>query len=184
MRLFFAIKPDSDTIKKMDELRKPLMSCRTPVKWVDRDLMHITLLFLGDLDKTEYKQLLASIDKSRIDVEPFRVHIRGCGSFIKSSIPAVYWYGLEKSDQLEMLYKNLCKAVPASIRSEDNRPFSPHITIGRNRKRFEDEVFTTEMKRVAESSAGEIEVNSFFLIESKLTPSGPVYTTRKEFILS
>lgn len=166
MRCFIAIaipKEIKDKIGKFQEQIKKSNSVKA--KFVDKNLLHLTIKFLGevkDIDKIKEKC-------REIKGKEFRVSIKGIGAFPSKNYIRVLWIGVEKgSKELEALAKKL-----------DNQKFSSHITIARVRR-----VNKARLKELfVDKEFGEFEVNEFKLIKSALTPKGPVYEVVEKFTL-
>jgi 2'-5' RNA ligase len=65
----------------------------------------------------------------------------------------------------------------------ETRPFHPHLTLGRNKSRYN---FTALFERLAEKSdlfLGACPVAAFQLMRSDLTPAGPIYSVLQEMPL-
>ena len=70
----------------------------------------------------------------------------------------------------------------------ENRPFSPHLTIGRvrsslNIEKLKDKISSASLE-VKPGSAAPHKVNSIILFQSTLTPQGPIYTKLHESTLT
>ncbi len=160
------------------------MSYKTPVKWVSSDLMHITLLFLGELSAPSSERLMKFVDDLSMETEAFEIQVCKCGSFNRNGIPGVFWLGTDNSDQLNSLYKELTEKLPPEFIPERNNSFKPHITIGRNKRHFANSDFYEQFAGIKDSDVCRFRVNSFSLVESFLKKEGPVYKERKEILLT
>ena len=79
----------------------------------------------------------------------------------------VVWIGC-KSDELEKLSDEMEKLLGKS-----DRQFTSHLTIARVTKKINMTYFLEKNKNL---KVGDIQINSFELMKSELTPSGPIYT--------
>lgn len=118
---------------------------------------HITLKFYGE---DEPEKLITELEK--VEFAPFFIRLTEIGAFPKLKNARVVWAGVEPWDELLKLQKQI-----------SSERFHPHITLSRNRKPVLIEQFKLEPI--------EYKVDSFELIESKLTPEGPVYRTIRIF---
>ncbi len=79
------------------------------------------------------------------------------------------------------LHARLEKALEGLKIEKENRPFNPHLTLARVRERTSREVAHQIGETLAAfkvDSLGKFQVSEIHLIESQLTPKGPIYTTR------
>jgi len=168
-RLFIAIELP-------DQVKQNLVKLQTPVpgaKWVPVDQLHLTLAFLGEVDETVTDQLLVAL--SGITVSTFTLRFSGVGCFPDRRRPRVLWVGLEKNPYLESLADQVRSAVLSCGILQEERPFSPHITLARLRQpagrevvRFLDQPLTHELPKIA--------VREFILFRSQLTAAGAIHT--------
>lgn len=66
----------------------------------------------------------------------------------------------------------------------EDRPFKPHLTLGRVRSKKNLEYLTQAIATFREVEIGTFEVQKVFLFRSDLKPSGAVYTQLREFRMS
>ena len=72
--------------------------------------------------------------------------------------------------------------LPLGIERE-TRPFHPHLTLGRNRARYNFKSFFDLLAEKSDLFLVELQVAAFQLFASRLTPVGPEYTILKEIPL-
>jgi 2'-5' RNA ligase len=148
---------------------------RDAVKWVRPSDFHITYAFLGDLDQAGAAAARRGMDAGLEGVSRFRVSSGGFGVFPSPRHPSVLWVGIgEGAAELKELARRLAEALAANGLEFENR-FEPHVTIGRV-KRTLPENFFRRMADHAAARRAESEVSSVELMESRLTPEGPVYS--------
>ncbi len=183
-RLFAAIKvvPDPNLIKVFGELKNLLRGEK--ITWVDENKMHITLKFFGDTPEEEIPQIISIFDDISGKHQPFNVELEKTGIFGSSYNPRVVWFGISPNTHLEALAEEILEVLDKSGYPRDSQHFRPHLTIGRvkflqNKKRFQQTIdgFTNIYIQ-------KVPVGHFELIESRLTPRGPVYTTIRRFDLN
>jgi 2'-5' RNA ligase len=162
-RLFVAV----ELPKKMRErITKELIETLTNVKKVPTENLHITLCFIGDTNEAGEKEIIKRF--SEIKFEPFNVLIGGVGQFDER----VIWLSAE-SRELYSLAEGVSKTV--GVDSE----FAGHITIARanDTTNFAQEFLRVRNKRICET----VQVKKFALFESRLTPSGSIYSKITDF---
>ena len=178
MRLFIGIKPDRKSIDMIMKIVADLKEMYLPVKWVQRDNLHITLRFLGDRNCEETDKIISVLDEE-FTVNDFDVSLRGVGFFGKNGSIRTIWIGIDVSKDLYELTSQLNIRLNSIDIPIDGRKFSPHITIGRVKKNFRSGKFEKYILKNSESYVSKFNVNSFSLIKSELFPRGPVYSDLK-----
>ena len=68
------------------------------------------------------------------------------------------------------------------FQSED-RPFHPHLTLGRMKSSRGKEELVGRMERHKEEEFGDLQVERMVLFKSDLKPTGPIYTPLRELRL-
>jgi RNA 2',3'-cyclic 3'-phosphodiesterase len=183
IRCFIAINLP-EAVKKsvggvIDELRKT----GADVKWVPPGNVHLTLKFLGSTDEALVPKIKESLTKKLSHYKAFYIKIAGVGCFPSEKRPRVIWIGMEDSEVLHSIQKDIDAEIMHFGFAPEDRPFSPHLTIGRVRspKRVPD-----LMKRLAEFREvyfGAIEVTYIHVMKSELRPAGAEYSSLVEIPL-
>ena len=150
------------------------------VRWVRPEGVHLTLKFLGDIDPTLVDGILEALERACRGIGPLRLAISGVGAFPNLANPRVLWVGLKgELESLGELQGRIDREVSvAGGLPLEERPFSPHLTLGRLR----DSVSREERRRAGEAATevgvdGDVswDVEDVNLIRSTLTPSGATY---------
>jgi RNA 2',3'-cyclic 3'-phosphodiesterase len=133
MRLFVAIElsgPAKDTIL---EARAKLVefASRQGVRFVKPEKLHLTLAFLGNVDERELGGLKAALDGFR-GSGGIALQSSGLGGFPDLRRPKVVWIGMEGDvPKLSKLSEQVQEATRPFAPEQDEKPFSPHITLAR-----------------------------------------------------
>jgi 2'-5' RNA ligase len=184
MRCFVAVKvaePVRDVIVRVQEA---LRRSDAHVKWVERENLHLTLKFLGDLDKGQVDTLKSLLADEAVRWRPPALHYAGIGTFPERGVPKVVWAGATGDiDRLAGLATAMERHAETVGVPRERHPFVAHLTIGRvksdrNVKRLQSAI---EAQRLV--PLGKDEVASFELIRSTLTSDGPVYDVLESFAL-
>jgi 2'-5' RNA ligase len=154
---------------------------RDVVRWVRPDGIHLTLKFLGDVDRGRIDEVMAAIRSAATGRAPFRVAVGGVGCFPGPRRPRVVWVGVEdRSGVLTAIQADLEASLGRLGFPSEDRSFNAHLTLGRVRR----EVRPDEGARVGsllvgspKVSMGEVQVREITLFRSDLRPSGAVYTS-------
>ena len=176
MRLFVAssFEPQFSAVLKDVENYARDNAGRDAVKWTDPDNFHLTYAFLGELGPQAAASARKGVEAALAGVASFRISTGGFGAFPSSRRPGVLWLGIgEGAAELRALAAKLAEGLAAAgIMYEDR--FEPHVTLGRV-KRPLPEPFMRRVADFAASRRAVSAVTSVELMESRLTPDGPVY---------
>ena len=169
MRLFFGVFPPRQVQEALAAAQSQLRGNWKPVR---AEQMHVTLGFLGEVPRDRLDEVIAAGQNAAGAVAPFTARIRGTGFFPNEGRPRV-WFARAEGDGFEPLALGLREELPDLL--ADERAFKAHITLARRKgpaPRVGPLVFDLEFP-----------VEGFALVQSALTPRGPVYKTIKEFSL-
>jgi 2'-5' RNA ligase len=182
-RIFIALKVDAgETLLKMISTLKSGLS-RDLIKWTSPDNIHITLAFLGDTDDKMIMLISSMLNKQCIGSGKFELILKGSGVFRNMNDPRIIWTGIAPSEKLIHLNEVIMNGLKGlNIKMED-RPFNPHLTIGRIKHLNDKEVLKSLTGRFQNSEIQIVPVNDVILYESILLPLGPVYNPLTKFSL-
>jgi len=179
MRLFLAIDIPGD--KALDDLYQRLKGMEKGLGPVDPNKQHVTLKFLGDPGVSEEKVIESILDVGDRH-EPFDMEVREAGAFSNWKRPSIFWLGLSPDEGLKDLATDLDRTLHQRIGADlEKRDFRAHITVARYRGRGhirsqsirdQMEITVADLKERGYN----VEVDRFYLISSRLTPQGPIYT--------
>ncbi len=152
---------------------------RLPVRWLPVENIHLTLKFMGDVEAGKLKRLAEDMNRLSGLQAPFSLTVGGLGAFPSARRPRVVWVGIQAPPGLAELAQQMERmAAKFGIPPED-RPFSPHLTIGRVQQHaaVEDlQVLTEQLFKVKVGEIGIVSVESVCLFRSDLRSSGAIYT--------
>lgn len=181
IRAFIAIDLTPEIQKRLDEVsaayREQLRGCA--VRWVAGANIHLTLKFLGDVSVANMDMLTSMLKTEAAGHQPFEISVGGAGAFPNIRRPRVLWVGVEAPSELAQVQAGVEAAMAHLGYGREERPFSPHLTIGRvSRNATPDDL--RAISRALESTRvgflGAACVQEISLFRSDLNPSGAVYT--------
>ena len=144
------------------------------------DGMHLTLKFLGNIPASRVPPLLACVNEFSGDREPFRLQLNGLGMFPNRRAPRVLWAGVDGDlASLWRLQQAAEGAITALGYPPEERPFRPHVTLGRPRRTVSDAHRARISEVVSATSPPEPvswRVESVDVMQSELHPSGARYS--------
>jgi 2'-5' RNA ligase len=174
-RLFVAIRPP----EPIRDLLIDAMDDSAHFRWQDDEQLHLTLRFIGEVERPVAEDLAAAL--SRIRVDPFQLRIAGTGRFEQRSAGAL-WAGVEPKQSLAALAAKIEHACVACGLEREHRAFHPHITLARWKGGRSREVGDF-LDRTRSLSSEPFEVAEFILFESRLSRHGAHYQAVAQYPL-
>lgn len=166
-----------------DEVKRVLKSLEDfleGVKTVPVHQMHLTIRFLGDVEKKRLHLLNDELKEIRLP--RFKMNINGVGFFPGMRNPRVVWAGVEENAHLQKLYDLIEDKVTSFGLKPEKRDFKPHITLGRV-KYLKKKVLREFISRYQEIEINGIEVNDFILFRSILSENGAKHLAIEKYHL-
>lgn len=146
------------------------------VKWVNPDVLHLTLFFLGETPIKAIDQMQNALKSETKNCKPFDINLKGLGYFGQKTNPKVIWVGVEKHEALEQLHLITNEVVTSFGFTPDERGFNPHITLGRPKHLANPLALIDFLKSNNEVSFQQSNANAIIHYKSELTATGAVYT--------
>ena len=182
MRTFIAIEL-SDAIKdSLTQIQSHLKYSGSDVKWINKENIHLTLKFLGEIDEKKCEQVKSILDGIAKTMKPFDISLKETGAFPTIDFPRVIWVGLNKGAKEST---ELANKINAELSTQigfniEARAFTAHLTIGRVRSGKNKVALKEKVLGIGDQVSGTEKINSVILFQSTLTPTGPVYTKLHE----
>lgn len=184
IRTFIAI-PLPDKLKRdVDKLIVGLKPLASGVSWVKAANLHFTLRFLGDIDSNTIPVLKKAIESQIGALSRFDINLSGLGCFPNMNRPRVVWVAAGGDiDKMKGLASGVEEACRQCGFGPADKPFAPHLTIGRVKFPSGIDRLTEQLKTTSfETELFAIE--NVVIYKSDLTPRGPIYTSMGEIILN
>ena len=144
-------------------------------RWTAPDRWHLTLLFLGAAPADSVPALLDAAAKAVAGAPAMRLRVAGAGRFGPVRRPQVFWAGLHGDvEPLVELAGRLSAAARALGLAVEDRPFRPHLTLGRWAPRRPADGNLPEV--LARYRGPEWPVTELRLVESHLGSASPYET--------
>jgi RNA 2',3'-cyclic 3'-phosphodiesterase len=142
-------------------------------RWVRPELLHITLIFLGNQPCTELPRIVEAVRLAVAGRPKFSLTIGQVGGF-GGTRPRVLWVSVgDPTNALPMLRRELGLTLDGAAISYDRKPLVPHITIARARAPVH---LAPNSLSVPLGSPPELVVSEISVVRSDLRTSGPRYT--------
>lgn len=173
IRTFIAVELDPSFREKIRQIQERFSDF--DLKFVDPEIVHITLKFLGDIKELMVVPIAAALDS--LMAEPFEAKIEGLGVFPKPANPKVLWLGA--TGNFRDLHDNVETVLKPFNFKEDERAFTAHATLARVKSlnRDQKDAFADILKELKDTRLGSMRVDKVLLKKSTLTPDGPIYET-------
>lgn len=170
------IKATENIIRFLNEINK----INADIKTVDPKNIHITLKFLGDVQDEKIKPIKDIIKDAVKGISSFNLKLKSSGVFPNKNYIRVVWIGIQDSDNLKKIARNIDEEIFKLGFKKENRDFSAHLTLGRVKTAKNKDILLKKVEEYTDFDFGTQEVKSIKLKKSELTPSGPIYTTLEE----
>jgi 2'-5' RNA ligase len=124
MRLFVALRPPADIRAMLFDTTE----ATGPARWQDDEQLHLTLRFLGDLERPAAEDVATALSQVRAPVP--QVALAGVGRFADT-----LWAGVAPHDALAALHRKVDQACVRAGLAPERRAYAPHITLARFARR-------------------------------------------------
>lgn len=182
VRLFIALLLPDELKARLGDLINELRPLSGAIKWVDQKNLHLTLKFIGERPESDIDRIIQILTKVIEGYGKMTCPVRGTGGFPNLRNPRVIWVGLEETATVAEIARLLNKKLQNLGIKKENKAFSPHLTLGRIKKRDNFAELADHMESL-NFDAGPVILDRVALVKSTLTPQGPVYENIKVFEL-
>ena len=172
-RLFAAIRPP----KPIRDSLLDLMDDGEPLRWQSDEQLHLTLRFMGEVERPQAEDIAAALAAIRFD--PFELRLAGTGRFAQRRGGAL-WAGVAPREPLAHLAAKIDRACVAAGLEPERRAYHPHITLARW-KGPEPAALHPFLQAQAALASEPWPVTRFTLYESHLRKDGAHYEAVAEF---
>jgi RNA 2',3'-cyclic 3'-phosphodiesterase len=182
IRTFIAIELNELLHRALGEVQEELKQERAArlVRWVAPESIHVTIKFLGDVDAERLYTLQRAVSAACTGIAQFGFELRGIGAFPNLQRPNVIWVGAQGQIEVAALLAEKIEAACAALGfPKEERPFTPHLTLGRVKREasFDDKRIVGEMISKAQVGIiGAVQVERVSVMKSELRPGGSIYT--------
>lgn len=188
MRLFISVPLPKEVKKELAKTKKDFSAPikdresstevgKFPAKWVEEENLHITLVFIGEAEKTEATRVAEALTAATNGLKPINLKTDGLSLLPNEKNPHVLTVKLVgETEKLIVLTEEIKKGLREQEVNFDEKPFRPHVTLARLKRLRSDEKKNLKEK-VHSYNLPEMRFKAerIELTESKLTPTGPIY---------
>jgi 2'-5' RNA ligase len=179
-RAFVAVVPPEEILNAMEKFLSSLRPL-ADYKWVSRPQLHVTLRFLGEITSTELDDIKTKLEN--VKTASFDLSFDHSGAFPGFTRAKVLWIsGKKGSAELKQLAAQAEQIVVSCGLAPEKRNFSPHLTIARTK--IEGNIPEELIQAMKDTPVLSWQCSDFILMQSQLTPHGPIYTPIKRYRLT
>lgn len=176
VRLFVAV-PFPSALQE----RLALLSGGIPgARWTLEDNFHLTLRFIGEVDRHGYDDVVGALGQVR--AAGFELVLRGLDQFGKGDKARVLWLGVERNPALLHLRERIEAVLTRAGLEPEARKYTPHVTLARLHgaagSRLGEFIQANHLVRL-----GPLKVDSFALFSSWSQSDGPHYEVEVDYPL-
>jgi len=177
LRTFIAVDLGQAIRDRCIAMQENLARLGASAKWVEPDNLHVTLLFLGEVDERDVPAVCTAVGTVCAEHDAFTLSVEKVGCFGSPRRPRTFWVGVgEGATELIALHDALePPLLDLGCYRREERQFTPHITLGRAKGGDAGESLVAGLRKYATWSAGEVEVREIQVMSSELTRDGPIY---------
>lgn len=159
-------------------LQKELAKTGATVKWVTPESMHVTLLFLGEVDDRELHAVCKAVKEAAATEPPFALRVSGVGAFPTPRRPKILWAGItDGAEPLQRLNVALEeRMLDLGCYRKEERGYTPHLTLGRAQGDADAFTLAAELPKRLAWEGGRFAVDEVLVYSSENDRDGPVYT--------
>ena len=178
IRTFIAVDLAAGVKSRLTALQEELGRSGSGVKWTRADNLHLTLLFLGEVEELEVVAICRVVRQRGRKHAPFAVDVAGLGAFPNLRRPKILWAGLtDGAAELRALHADLEEGLLdlGCYRRED-REYTPHLTLGRLSHDDRADDWGAVLAKHVDWQGGSSPVDEVLVMASEMRKGGPEYT--------
>jgi len=185
IRAFVAVDLPSEVKSFLQKVAGDLKKTGADVKWARPEGTHLTLKFLGNVDRELVPQIDAQLRPMFAKMRPFMLGVGSLGGFPGLNRPRVIWVGVHEPDgALQPAVRQVESLLQPLGFEPEKRPFSPHLTLGRVRSNRGIRELVEEVRQRIDLAGPEFSADHATLFQSILKSSGAEYRSLATFPFS
>lgn len=149
------------------------------VRWGRPEAFHVTLRFLGPTSEARVPALVEAVRRETAGLVPFTLALGAIGTFPHERRPRVVFVAVEPQAKAAALAAAVERGVVAAGFAPEERPFHPHLTLGRVREQRR----LARLPAVERAAPAPFPVESLVLFRSQPSPAGSLYTPLAQIAL-
>ena len=184
MRVFLALTLPDEVRRSLSLFQRELAHAGADIKWVERQHLHVTLKFLGEVTDEQRRVVEQRLGEVARGETAFALGLDRVGAFPSLSSPRVVWFGLGegKARAVRLAERLEQDCVGLGLRKEE-RPFAAHVTLGRVRSPRGLGALARALQTNDWTPPALWTVTAVTLYQSVLSSGGPTYNVLMEIPL-
>lgn len=178
VRTFLGVDLGEEIRARLIALQEELAALAPDVKWVEPDNLHITLLFLGEVEQREVLDICRVAQMAVAELPVFSMSVEGAGCFPNPRRPRTLWVGVGEGAEEVGVVHDLIETplLDMGCYRRETRGYVPHVTLGRVKGEAANDELAKALLQRKTWSAGSTTVREVQIMSSELTKDGPIYT--------
>jgi 2'-5' RNA ligase len=174
LRLFVCIWIPEELKEKIVNLQEEIRNVPIIAKFVERENMHLTITFLGNIRDEDVVSLKNKLDMTTKYIKKFQIKLSGLKVIPNEYYVRVLGVDVKGSEKFIDLIKNVGDTVGGKY-YETNK-----LTLCRVKKVKDKKMLRDFIEKNRNVEIGDFEVKNIALVKSVLTRNGPLYKTLHE----
>jgi 2'-5' RNA ligase len=170
VRAFVALELSPEIKEELRKAQESLKESGAHLAYVNPDIIHITVKFLGEVEARNLEKVIASLKTIRFS--PFVVTAKTVTAD-NDKRPRTVWCTIEDEGKSGRLFAIVEEAMAALGFIRETRKFTPHATVARVKR--PEPMLLPALAKIKTRSYGTCTIAGFKLKKSTLTPQGPIY---------
>jgi RNA 2',3'-cyclic 3'-phosphodiesterase len=179
-RLFIAFELPDEVREALEATIRELKKAGADVRWADRDRIHVTMRFLGEVPEASIPGVEQALRDAGRGTGPLDLEGRGVGTF-GGRLPRVIWAGVRgvterSSGELHRVRRLVDEGMSVLGFQQDRDDFNAHATLGRIKGSRKIGALLDLVRAERDREFGRFRVKELVLFKSRLGTGGSVYT--------
>ena len=155
-----------ETATHLDEAAKDYERIETAIRFLEQTFR----------EQPTLEEVAAAMEEVAVATGPVLLRFGQVGAFPSPRRPRVIWVGLDSGPRLRLLHDALDRRMAEFGVGREDRPFRPHVTVGRADRNAGPGEFRDFERHAREMSVdAEVQIEKIDLMESRLRPGGAEY---------
>lgn len=169
LRCFIALDIPASVRENLARAQECFARSQVRISWIPAGNLHLTLAFLGYTLESALVPLRAGLDQIAAGVAPFQMSVTGAGTFGRPGFPRVVWAGIQgPPPELQRIHVGLKALLQGLEIPQEDRPFAPHITLGRVKSPDKGGALTSALASIKNDPFGDVQVDRLLIMRSHL----------------
>ncbi len=177
LRLFVCAWVPEELKEKIINFQEEIKNIPIKAKFVERENLHLTITFLGNIREEEVGSLKKKLDMITKDTERFQINLSGLKVIPNENYVRVLGISIKDNGEMADLIKNIGNAVGGKY-YETNKLTLCRVKTVKDKNNLRDFIEKNHDVKI-----GDFEVKNIALVKSVLSRNGPLYETVEKFEL-